>query len=155
MLAARVESTARRGAPVVFKHGAALGQHGLLKVVFGHLPAHPAEKLPNALGGGLIEHQLLAKGLCQHVFGQIVAGGAKAAGGDDNVRPALGNVHSGPQSGGVVPHHGVVKDVDAQGGKLPGEHLRVGVGDVAQQQLGAYGDEFGGVCHGCRTTLST
>ena len=141
---------ARSGAPVVDQHGAALRQHGLLEVVLRHLPAgvDPGEVVPDALGGAGVKGQLPVEAVRQHVFGQVVAGGAEAAGGDNQVSPALGDLHRRPQPLGVIPHHGVIVDVDAQGGHFPGDHLGVGVGDAAQQQLGAYGDELGGVRDG-------
>ena len=105
--------------------GRALGQHGLLVVVLRHGAAgvEPLKVGLDAAGGGRVEHQLFAEALGQHVFGQIVAGGAQAAGGNENVRPAFGQLHRGPQPLGVVAHHRVVVDVDAQGRQALGEHL--------------------------------
>ena len=53
--------------------------------------------------------------------------------GDDDVRPCLGDVQGVPEPLGIVPHHGVVVDGDAQGAETLGEDLGVGVGDVAQR----------------------
>ena len=86
-----------------------------------------------------------AEAFGQHVFGQVVARGAEPAGGDEDVGPAAGDLHSGPQALRIVAHYGVVIDVDPQGGQPLGEHLRVGVGDVAEQKLGTDGDQFSGV----------
>lgn len=132
----RLEGHAGGGAPVVVQHRAPLGQHGLLVVVLRHGAAgvEPLKVGLDAAGGGRVEHQLFAEALGQHVFGQIVAGGAQAAGGNENVRPAFGQLHRGTQPLGVVAHHRVVVDVDAQGRQALGEHLGVGVGDVAQQR---------------------
>ena len=142
------------GAPVVVQHGGPLRDHGLLVVVLGDGPAHGGEAVPDALGARLMVKELPAKGLGQGDLGQVIAGGAEAAGGDENIRPFFGDVHRLPHPVGVVPHDGVVKDVDAQLGKALGDHLRVGVGDVAQQQLCPDGNEFCGVAHGVSTTLS-
>ena len=144
----------RGGAPVVVQHGAAFRDHGLLEVVLGDRGAPGGEALPDPLGGGLVVDQLLAKGLGHGHLGQVVTGGPQAPGGDEDVRPAPGDVHRLADPLGVVPHHGVVVDVDPQLGQALGDHLGVGVGDVPQQQLGAHGDEFSGVAHGSSTTLS-
>ena len=147
-----LKGAARGGAPVVGEDGAALGQVGLLEVVVRHGTAgvEPLEVIPDPLGGRLVIHQLLAKALGQHVLGQVVAGGSQAAGGDDDVGPALGHLHRRLQPLGIVPHHDVVVHVDAQGAQPLGEHLGVGVGDVAQEQFGAYCDEFCGMRHNKR-----
>ena len=58
---------------------AALGQIGLLVVVLGHFAAFRVEFLEIGLhpqGGLPVEDQLFPKALGQHVFGQVVAGGA-------------------------------------------------------------------------------
>ena len=142
-----LKGAARGGAPVVGENGAALGQHGLLHVVLRHGPANAGKVGADALGRSLVKHQLLAEGLSQDVFGQIVAGGAQAAGGDDDVRPPLGHVHRLADPLGVVPHHGVVIDVQPQGAQPLGEGLGVGVGDVAQQKLGAHRQDLHGMRH--------
>ena len=143
-----LEGAAGGGAPVVGQHGAALGEHGLLEVVLRHGAAGAGEVAGDAVGGPLVKDQLFPKSLGQHVFGQVVAGGAQAAGGDDDVGPLFGDGHGllGPL--GVVPHHGVVVDVQPQLAQTLGQHLGVRVGDVAQQQLGAHGQDFNGVRHG-------
>ena len=94
----RLEGHAGGGAPVVVQNRAPLGQHGLLVVVLRHGAAgvEPLKVGLDAAGGGRVEHQLFAEALGQHVFGQIVAGGAQAAGGNKNVRPAFGQLHRGP-----------------------------------------------------------
>ena len=86
----------------------------------------------DALGRILVIDQLFPKRLGQDVFGQIVAGGAKPSGGDDDVRPRLGQGDSllGPL--GVVPHDSVPVDVQAQCAQALGENLRVQICDIAQ-----------------------
>ncbi len=118
-----------------------------MEVVVRHRPAGALEIGADALSRPLVEDQLLAEGLGQHVFGEIVAGGAQAAGGDDDVGPLFGQSHRllGPLE--VVPHHGVPEDIQPQLAQPLGEHLGVGVGDVAQQQLGADGQNFNGMRH--------
>ena len=142
-----LEGHAGGSAPVVLQHGAALREHGLLEIIFGHGPLHLEEAVPDALGRGLVEEESLAEGLRQGHLGQVVAGGAQTAGGDDDVGTGPGNFHRLADPLGVIPHHRVVEDVDAQLGQALGDHLGVGVGDISQQQLGADGDEFSGMAH--------
>ena len=77
MAALRLEGAAWGGAPVVDQDGAALGEHGLLKIVLRHGPPGAGKIIPDALGRGLVEHQLLSKRLGQHVFRQVITGGAQ------------------------------------------------------------------------------
>ena len=148
MDAAGLEGAAGGGAHRVVEYGAALRQLRLLDVVLRH--GHVEGGLikgPDVRQNVRMEHQLLPEGLTDGLLGQVVIGGAQAAGGEDDVRPAAGDVQRLAQPLGVVPHHGVPEDVDAQGGQALGEHLGVGVGDVAQQDLRAHGDDLGGVGH--------
>ena len=138
----RLKGAAGGGAPVVHQNGAPLGEHGLLVVVLGEFAAPVFGELLQPAHRVLIPVQLFPKGLRQHVLGQVVAGRAQAAGGDDNVRPLLGDGHRLPGPLGVVPHHCVPIHIQPQGAETLGEHLSVGVGDAAQQQLGAHRQDF-------------
>ena len=138
----RLKGAAGGGAPVVFQHGTPLGQHGLLKIVFRHGAFGALKVAADALGRRFMEHQLLAKGLCQHIFGQVVAGRAKTAGGDDDVRPALGQRYRLPGTVGVIPHHRVPVDIQPQLAQSLRKHLRVRIGDAAQQQFRSHGQNF-------------
>ena len=141
------EGAARGGAHRVVEDGAAHRQHGLLAVVLRHGPARPGEVGPNGLQDVRVELELSAEGLADGLLGQVVVGGAQAPGGDDDVRPAAGDVQGVRQALGVVPHHRVVVDGDPQGAEALGDDLGVQVGDVAQQELGADGDQLRGVVH--------
>ena len=142
-----LKGAAGGGAPVVLQNGTALGQHGLLKVVVRHGPAGALEIGADALGRPLVKDQLLPEGLGQYVFGEVVAGGAQAAGGDNDICPLFGQSHRllGPLE--IVPHNGVPEDVQAQLAQPLREHLGVGIGDVAQQQLSAHRQNFNGMRH--------
>ena len=76
------------------------------------------------------------------LLGEIVIGGAKATGEDQQVRPLLGDGYRFLQPLGVVAHHGVVQHIHAHGGQRLRQLLRIRVGDVAQQQLGTHGDDL-------------
>ena len=90
----------------------------------------------------LVHDQGHAEGFTDDVLGQVVIGGAQAPGGDDEVGPVPGGLHSLPQPGGVVPHHALPIDADAQapqcGAQLPG----VGIHDVPQQELRAHAEDL-------------
>ena len=92
-----------------------------------------------------MQHQGLAKGLADGLLGQVVIGGPQAAGGDDDVRPLPGDVQSVFQALGVVAHHRVPEDVDADGGQGLGDVPGIGVDDVAEEQLRAHGDDLSGM----------
>ena len=145
----RLKGAAGGGAPVVCKDGAALRQHGLLEVVLRHGPVgvEALEVAADALGRGLVKDQLPPEDLGQSLLGEVVAGGPQAAGGDEDVGPPPGDLHSGAEPGGIVPHHRVVVDVDAQLRKALGDHLGVCIGDIAEEQFGAHGDEFRDMRH--------
>ena len=72
---------------------------------------------PDVLQNVRVEHQGAFKGGADGLLGQIVIGGAQTAGGDEDVRPAAGDVQRLLEPLGVVSHHRVPEDVDAQGGE--------------------------------------
>ena len=106
-LALRLKGAAWGRAPAVVEHGAALRQHALAVVVLGEDPAL-TYKVPEPVHLLPVRHQLKAEGLGQDLLCEIVAGGAQAPGGDDDVRPLLGSLHALSQPLGIVPHHRVV-----------------------------------------------
>ena len=130
----------------VVEYRAALRQLRLLDIVLRHLHMDILfKKGPNILQNVRMQHQGLAEGLTDGLLGQVVVGGAKTAGGDDDIRPLPGDVQRFLQPPGVVPHHGVPEDIDPQARQGFGQLLGVGVGDVAEEQLGAHGDDLCGV----------
>ena len=137
------------GAPQVVENGAALRQHGLGIVIFGEHAAL-GDIVPQALHLRLVGHQRQAESLRQQLLGQVVAGRAQAAGGDDDVCPGLGGLYALLHPLRVVPNHRVIEHVDADLGQQLGNVPSVGIGDVAQQQLSAHGDDLGivGLIHG-------
>ena len=66
---------------------------------------------------------------------------------DEDIRPLPGDIQGLAQPDGVVPHHRVPEDVDSQGGQSLGDLLSVGIGDAAQQQFGADGDDLSSMRH--------
>ena len=57
-------------------------------------------------------HKLFAEGLGQDLLGQIVAGGAEAAGGDEDIGALFCDLHALAQPLGIIAHHGVVSYID-------------------------------------------
>ena len=148
MDAAALKGAAGGGAHGIVEHGAAHRQIRLPAVVLRHLPV---ERFP-VKGPQIFHHigmafQRQAEHLADSLLGEIVIGGAEAAGGDDDIRPLPGDLQRLPETDGVVTHHGVPVNADAQCAQFPGQELCVAVGDVAQQDLGAHGDDLCFVCH--------
>ena len=82
------------------------------------------------------------------LLGEIIVGRAEAARGNDDVCAAARELQCLGETCGIVADDGVIEHVDAERGELLREHLRVRVGDVAEKDLGADGNEFSGVGHG-------
>ena len=82
------------------------------------------------------------------LLGEVVVGRTEAARGNDDICAAARELQCLGETCGVVADNGVIEHVDAERGELLREHLRVRVGDVAEEDLGADGDEFSGVGHG-------
>ena len=149
------EGTAGGGAHGIVEHHAPLREHSLLAVVVRHGGVKVFFVEVRDVREDLrVEHQRLAAGGADGLLGEVVVGGAQAAGGDEDVRPVPGGVHRLAQASGVVSHHCVPEDVDTQGTEALGEHLGIGVGDVAQEQLSAYGNDFSSVCHDKRPPVA-
>ena len=126
----------------VVEDRAALRQHGLLGVVLGvFVPG--GDIVIEGFVFLFIPLQLQAEGLCQRVLGQVIAGGAQPAGGDDDVRPLLRYFNALLKPAGVVAHHRVIEHIDADACQRLGNISRIRVGDVAQQQLRPDGNDFG------------
>ena len=137
----------------VVEDRAALRQHGLLGVVLGvFVPG--GDIVIEGFIFLFIPLQLQAEGLCQRVLGQVIAGGAQPAGGDDDVRPLLRYFNALLKPAGVVAHHRVIEHIDADACQRLGNISCIRVGDVAQQQLRSDGDNLGVVdsVHGCSPT---
>ena len=138
-----LEGTAGGRPHRVVKDGAVHRQHGLLDVVGGHLFPHLCLKpAADFIQNVLVQLQLPAKGFTDGLFGQIVVSRPQTAGGNNDVRPPAGNLQSVRQTLRVVPHHRVVVDRYPQGAETLGDHLRVGIGDVAQEQFRTDRNQF-------------
>ena len=154
MDAAGFKRAAGSGAHGVIKNDAVLGQFGLLGIVFGHRDMEGGfiEKADVLQNIGM-EDEPFPKGLADGLFGEVVVSRPQPAGGQDDIRPASGDLQGFPEAFRVIAHDGMPKDVDAQGGQALGEVLGVGIGDIAQKQLCTHGNDFCGMRHGIPSLL--
>ena len=109
---------------------------------------HTVKILLNFLHDLRVVFQGQAEHAGHRLLGHVVIGGAQAAGEHQQVAAGPGSLHRRPQTLGVVPHGGVVQHVDPDRGQQLRQKLRVGVGNIAQKQLGAHGNNFRLVGHG-------
>ena len=70
-------------------------------------------KGPDVLENVGVEDKGLSEGFADGLFGEVVVGGAQAAGGNEDVAAATGDVQRLLQALRVVAHHGMPEDVDA------------------------------------------
>ena len=132
----------------VCENRAVLRELRLLAVVFRHGQVDvPGKVVPDRLQHILPQHQRLAKGLADGLLGEIVVGRPQAAGGEDDIRPFPGNLQRLTQPLRVVAHHSVPEHVDAYAAESLRDLLRVGVDNVAEKQLRAYGNDLSGMGH--------
>ena len=132
--AAALKIAAGGGAPVVAQRRGALGQPDLLEIVRRELRV--AALFEHAAQPGLllrVELQLHAEGLGQRGLGEVVAGGAQAAGGDDEVGAVLGAAHRLYDAARVVTHDRLPVHVDAVLGEEHRDVRRVRVYRAAEQ----------------------
>lgn len=76
------------------------------------------------------------------LLAEVVVGGAETARRDDDVVARERLVERLAQAFGVVADRRVAVDVDPQLRQPPGDHLGVGVDDVAEQDLGSDTEDF-------------
>ena len=117
MDAVRLKGTAGGGAPVVDQNGAPLGDQGLLKVVFPSGASGDPGVVLDALQRFPGDRPAFSQKPRPGRFWSGRQGGAQAAGGDDDIGPAPGQLPPPPGPAGGCPHHGVPKHVQTQGGQ--------------------------------------
>ena len=120
--------------------------HGLLAVVGGSLAPSASEEIHDLLPFFRVKGQHVAVAASNRLLGQVVCGGAKAAGEHQQIAPLLCFVDEIRQTAVVVANGALALDGDAQSRQFPAEVLGVGVENVAEQQLGAHTDDL--CCHG-------
>ena len=120
---------------VVREYDAALGQHRLLFVVFGHFAAGVSEILLDAPQALLIGYQRQAEDIGHGFTGQIVLRRSQSPGQQHEVAAAHRQAQHLPQTVDIVSDRGLVQHPDPVSGKLTGQELAVGIDDIPQQQL--------------------
>ena len=117
-------------------------EHGLLEVAFRHGDATPVKELPQFLFERRVRVELLAHELGDGLSGYVVLRGAEAARRDNNVRAVPGLLKDAGESVLVVADGGDAVVADADCGELGGEVVGVGIGERAEQDLRADGDDL-------------
>ncbi len=133
---------AGRGAVVVGDHGGAGGDLGLARDA---AVDHAVEFLVVTIQGG--EHGVVGgEGPVEQfggdVAGEVIGGRPEAAGDDDDFRALAKRVEQRVADGGAVGHADLTVNAQAEVEKFLSEEGEVGVGDVAEEELGAGVDDF-------------
>src|SRR5262249_61889881 len=115
------------GAAVVRDRLGAGGDERLHAVALGHHPAAAGEHVGDLPETVVAEDQFHAGDLGQHLTGQVVLGGAEAAGGEHQVGPLRGDAEGGDVVVEVVGNGGVEADRDADLREPAAEPLRARV----------------------------
>ena len=119
-----------------------VGDEGLLAIVLAHFPAQPGKEIVDLVTECLIEDERSACHLGNRLACQIVERRADASGGENEVCPAQGVSQCRLDPLKVVAHGGFEMYVCPDRRELLGHVGRVGVHDLAQQQLGSDGDDL-------------
>ena len=137
-----LKGTAGRRTPKVVENRGPLGDQGLRKIVRRKLLS-AADVLVER--GFLLRalHERQAEGLGEDLLGQIVAGGAEAAGGDDHIGSLPGNGHAVAQTLRIIPHHGMIAHVHPDLREHFGDIAGVGIRDMPEQQFRPDGEDLG------------
>ncbi len=135
-------STAHPGAvPWSFEYDAALGQHRLLFVVFGHFAAGVSKysSMRRRLSSSGTSGRPRTSATVSRVRSSCVGPSPRSAA-RGRCGPSPGAAP--PQTVDIVSDRGLVQHPDPVSGKLTGQELAVGIDDIPQQQLGTDGDDL-------------
>ena len=83
------------------------------------------------------------KNSCHRFLGEIVIRGAEAARHDHKIAARERSRHILTKACGVIPHHCLTVNADAESGKATGKIGRIGIHDIADQKLGADAKDLG------------
>ena len=137
-----VQGQAGGGAVGIGEDGGAFGDHGLDLDIGGHGTAARGKELFDPGEGGRVEDQFAAEGMGGKLAGEVVAGGAEAAGDEDEIGTAQRLAEGGLDARAVVGDAHLAGDFVAEVGELAAKPLLVGVEDAPDQEFGAGVDEF-------------
>jgi len=131
-----------RGALLVFEPLRAFRHQRLARVVGGHRPAQAREALLEALADLGDFTQRTRERLRHHLAVDVVFGGSKPAGENDQIGTVERRAQDAGQALAVISHHGLEPHLNAQGVELFREVKRVGIQPIRGEQLGADRDDF-------------
>ncbi len=137
-----VEVLAGGAAVGVGEDGGAGEDVGLLGVVGRHDDLAGGVALVEVGDDGVVAVELEVEGCGDGFAGEVVFGGAEAAGEEDDVGAGDGDADGGGEVGEVVADDGFEGDGDAEVVESLGEVEGVGVLAEGRQHLGADGDDF-------------
>jgi hypothetical protein len=137
-----VEVLAWGAAVGVGEEGCAVDELGLLGVVGGHGHAAGCKPRLQRQDRGRVGVELEVEGFGGALTGEVVFGGAKAAGEEDDVGAVEGDADGVGEVGAVVADDGFEGDGDAEVVEAGGEIERVGVLAMGRQHFRADSDDF-------------
>jgi len=140
LAADRADETRRRAGHLGDRRGADRDV-GLALVVLRHGPAARLEHGADALDDRRVAHQRDTHDVGQHFAGDVVLGGAEPAAADHRVGPFQRLDDRLAHAAEVVADLDLEMRVDAAQGELLADPCRIGVDDLAEQQLGADGND--------------
>ena len=120
----------------------ALGDVGLAQVAVGHVTATRVEHPRDHLDDRLVAHEPHVHDLGDRLACDIVLGRAEAAAHDDGVTARQRGANGEHDALVVVADLGLEERVDARQRETLADPRRVGVDDLAEEQLGADGDDL-------------
>ena len=115
---------------------------GLLAVALGHRRAASGEPRSELGLERRIDRRRLLERPGDRFAGEVVLGRPEPAGADDEVAPLDRPADGRRRPAEVVPDGGHVEEIDAQARQPPGQVGGIRVHDLAQQQLGANGEQL-------------
>ena len=121
------------GAVGVLDGGGACGDVGLLEIVGGGDEVAAVEAFFDLGDEVGVADEFAVGDFGDDLAGEVVLGGADAAGGDDGIGAFHGAGEDLAHAAGVVANDGLVEEVDAEGGELLGHPRGVGVYNLAQK----------------------
>ena len=132
-----LDPPAGRGAARVGDGARGGDEHGCLTLRSGKATPRAEKKARRARSSVGVDEHLLAHDGGDGLAGEVVLGGAEAAGHDDDVGALEGDLDGAGEAVEVIADGGLVVEVDADGGQAGGEVRGVGVEDLAEEDLGA------------------
>ena len=117
-------------------------QMGLLDVMGRHGSAPALEILAQLAESVFLHRGSLSQGQGHALPGQVILGGAQAAGGDENVGTLQAAGKCLAEISQVVPNDGHPLKLYAERGEPAGDPRGVGIRKLAHQKLGANGENF-------------